>query len=105
MSTKWTPELIQRMRELASAGHASKETAALLKAPLVSVKIYATKHGITFGAESKVDVDIVPDDLDWPSATEMAEAAKKLAQAELCRQIALAKQEVATSPPYEGWRA
>jgi hypothetical protein len=105
MSTKWTADLIRQMRDLAAAGHMSKEASVLLKAPLISVKVYATKHGITFSAGSKVDIDIVPDDLDWPSATEMVEAAKRLAQAELRRQIALAKREVATSPPYEGWRA
>jgi hypothetical protein len=105
MSTKWTADLIRQMRELAAAGHTSKEVSVLLKAPLISVNLYAAKNGITFGAGSKVDVDIVPDDLDWPSAVEMAEAAKRQAKAELRRQIALAKEESSTSPPYEGWRA
>lgn len=95
MSTRWSPELIQRMREFAVAGHTSKETAVLLKAPWASVKIYATKHGITFKPPAtKVDddVDQIPPD------------AEAMAKAELRRQIAMAKQEASTSPPYEGWR-
>jgi hypothetical protein len=95
MSTRWTPDLIQRMRDIAADGHTSKETASLLKAPWASVKIYAARNGIAFKPQAPKaddDADQIPPD------------AEAMAKAELHKQIVLAKREAATAPPYEGWR-
>lgn len=91
MSTRWSPELIQRMRDEADEGLTSKEASALLKVPHASAKLYARKNGIEFDVRPERVEELPPD-------------AEEAAKRELRRQITLAKEEARTSPPYEGWR-
>jgi hypothetical protein len=104
MSTRWTPEFIEKVRRLAEQGYSAKQTAVITVMRLGTLTQQCSARGISFQRMPKSRRPrINPEPAPSPEDTMQAEERLLLlARADLAHQIALARAEAATAPIYRG---
>lgn len=99
--TKWTPELIERVRGLAAEGYSAKQVAAMILCHVGVLSHYASVNRISFkrmAAKNRPRVPLAVDLSTLPPEERLLHAAR----ADLAHQIALARAEAKTAPIYRG---
>lgn len=99
--TKWTPELLDRVRILADQGHSAKQTASLICVNVGVLSQYAGIHRISFKRMAAKNRPRVASDIDV-STLPPEERLLHAARVDLAHQIALARAEAKTAPIYRG---
>jgi hypothetical protein len=100
--TKWTPELIARIRDLAAQGYAAKHVASLIGANVVTLSHYACLHRIPFQRRPARDRPSIIPAAEAAAGVPPGERLRQMARADLDHQIALARAEARTAPIYRG---
>jgi hypothetical protein len=93
-----TPEDVERMRDFANRGFSRKATADRLGVKLHILDYHATQQKISFPRMAKAERART---VGPAMAADAWDRARARARAELDREIALARAERATAPPYK----